>query len=143
MESGLTLPNGMGWSPDGQAMYLVDAADRVLYIYDFDTDEGTTANRRELIRFPDDMPGSPDGIDIDPQGNIFIAMWDGWAIVKYAPDGTLIETYGTPFPRPTSCVFADGSPPRIMVTSARIRVSSDLLAKYPSSGATIELLLPT
>ena len=143
MESGLTLPNGMGWSPDGQAMYLVDTADRVLYIYDFDAGEGTIANRRDLIRFPDDMPGSPDGIDIDPQGNIFIAMWDGWAIVKYAPDGTLIETYGTPFPRPTSCAFADGPSPRILVTSARIRVSSDLLAKYPSSGATIEMLLST
>ena len=142
MESGLTLPNGMGWSPDGLAMYLVDTADRVLYIYDYDPDEGTIANRRDLIRFPDDMPGSPDGIDIDPQGNIFIAMWDGWAIAKYSPDGRHIETYGTPFPRPTSCVFADGSPPRILVTSARIRVSSDLLAKFPSSGATIEILLP-
>ncbi len=142
-ESGLTLPNGMGWSPDGRLMYLVDTADRTLFAYDFDAREGAIANRRALIRFPDDMPGSPDGLDVDPDGNIFVAMWDGWAVLKFAPDGSFVEAYGTPFPRPTSCVHTTWPRPRLLVTSSRVRVAVEILETYPLSGATIEINLPS
>ena len=141
-ETDLTLPNGMGWSPDGSVMYLVDTADRVVYKYDYEPADGTISNRSALIVFPNDVPGSPDGLDIDPEGCIFVAMWDGWCIRKFSPDGQPIAAYGTPFPRPTSCVHVSGTPHRLLVTSARIRVSNDLLAAYPASGATIEMTLP-
>ena len=140
-QTGLTLPNGLGWSPDGTVMYLVETAERVVYAYDFDEETGEIANRRSLITFPPDMPGSPDGLDVDAEGHLWIAVWDGWCIQKYAPDGVLVGTFGTPFPRPTSCIHIGGDTPRLMITSARIRVASELLRQYQSSGHLMELLL--
>ena len=141
LETGLTLPNGLGWSPDGTVMYLVETAERVVFAYDFDEETGEIANRRNLITFPAGMPGSPDGLDVDADGNLWIAVWDGWRVQKYCPDGELVAQFGTPIPRPTSCVHLDGSPPRLLITSARIRVASELLEHYPNSGHLMELLL--
>ena len=101
-ETGLTLPNGLGWSPDGAIMYLVETAKRVVYAYDFDEETGQIANRRNLITFPPDMPGSPDGLDVDADGNLGVAVWDGWCIQKYNPDSEPAAQFGTPFPRPAS-----------------------------------------
>ncbi len=140
-QTGLTLPNGLGWSPDGTVMYLVETAERVVYAYDFDEETGQIANRRSLIAFPPDMPGSPDGLDVDADGNLWIAVWDGWCVQKYNPDGRLVAQFGTPFPRPTSCLHIDGDPHRLLITSARIRVASELLRQYQSSGHLMELLL--
>ena len=141
VETGLTLPNGLGWSPDGTTMYLIETAQKVVYAYDFNEETGQTANRRSLITFPTDTPGSPDGLDVDADGNLWIAVWDGWCIQKYTPDGKLAATFGTPFPRPTSCVHLDGAPSRLMITSARIRVASELMKRCPNSGHLVEIHL--
>lgn len=138
-QTGLTLPNGLGWSKDDQTMYLIDTADRVVYAYDFDLDSGEISNRRNLIEFKDDIGGNPDGMDVDCDGNLWIAMWDGWSVRKYAPDGQLLEVIGVPFPRPTSCLCLGDTNDRIIVTSARIRVNRDLLKNYPLSGSVLSL----
>ncbi|MGI9499540.1 MAG: SMP-30/gluconolactonase/LRE family protein [Geminicoccaceae bacterium] len=140
-ETGLTLPNGLGWSPDGTVMYLIETADRVVYAYDFNEETGQIANRRNLITFPADMPGSPDGLDVDAAGNLWVAVWDGWCIQQYTPEGQLTAVLGMPFPRPTSCIYLNGNNPRLMLTSARIRVASELLRHYPSSGHLVEMRL--
>lgn len=141
LETGLTLPNGLGWSPDGTKMYLIDSYDQVLYEYDFNEDSGNISNRKVLIEFPKDEPGNPDGLDVGPDGTLWVAMWDGWAVRSFAPDGRSIDTLGVPFPRPTSVAYLPGAKPRLFVTSARIRVSGALLSQYPNAGHLIELSL--
>ncbi|QBX99890.1 hypothetical protein E2K80_03365 [Rhodophyticola sp. CCM32] len=139
METGLTLPNGLGWAPDTRTMYLIDTSDRVLFAYDFDAATGRIANRRDLIRFARDVPGNPDGLEVDPDGNLLVAMWDGWCIRKYSPDGGFLEAIPVPFPRPTSCVFLPAPQPRLLVTSARIRIATDLLEHCPHAGSVVEI----
>jgi len=120
-------------------MYLVESSERIVYEYDFDIESGKIANRKTLIDFGKDGPGNPDGLDVDPGGNLWIAIWDGWAIEKYAPDGTLLKRYGVPIPRPTSCVYLGGTHRSLMITSARIRVSENLMRAHPDSGHLIEI----
>lgn len=139
VETNLTLPNGLGWSRDDKQMYLIDTAERVVYAYDFDANTGDITNRRVLIKFDEDCVGNPDGMDVDNEGNLWIAMWDGWSIRKYAPDGELLSIHTVPFPRPTSCLCLSKDHNSVIVTSARIRVSNDLLQAYPLSGGVISL----
>ncbi len=139
MAGGFTLPNGLGWSPDNKTMYLIDTSPRIVYAYDFDLEAGTISNRRNVIEFTPDISGIPDGLDVDADGNLWIAMWDGWCIRKYSGSGEFLQEYGVPFPRPTSCLHIHGKTSRLFATTARIRIDKDLLMKHPLSGALVEL----
>ena len=141
METGLTLPNGLGWSTDNRTMYLIDTADRVVYAYDFDEENGQIGDRSELIKFDGNFIGSPDGMDVEDDGNLWIAMWDGWCVRKYSPAGELLAEFGVPFPRPTSCLCLRDGSRRVIVTSARIRVARDLLQKHPLAGNVVSIPL--
>ena len=139
MDDGLTLPNGIGWSPDDCRMYLVDSHARCIYEYEFNEAEGEVSARRVLTKFADDEAGSPDGLVVAKDGSLWVAMWDGWSIIHISPEGKIENRIGVPFPRPTSLVHLPGDPPRFAVTSARIRVSEVLLKDYPSAGDVIEV----
>jgi sugar lactone lactonase YvrE len=67
MLSDLTISNGLGWSPDGRTMYLVDSGPRVVYA--FDSDLGTISRRRELVTVAEEA-GAPDGMTVDAAGDI-------------------------------------------------------------------------
>jgi sugar lactone lactonase YvrE/DNA-binding IclR family transcriptional regulator len=135
MDAGLNVPNGMGWSPDNRTMYLADTADRVIYAYDFREDSGDISNRRIFVRIPDDVRGAPDGLAVDANGNLWVAMFDGWRVSQYAPDGILIDEILMPVPRPTSCAFGGKDGKTLFVTSARIRISDAMLLEAPNAGA--------
>lgn len=141
-ERNLTLPNGIGWSPDDRRMYLVESSDRRIYEYAYDASTGEIGDRKVLIAFAEDEPGSPDGLLVDEAGSLWVAMWDGWSILRIEPDGRVAERLGVPFPRPTSLVQLPGAPRKLAVTSARIRVSEALLAEFPEAGNVISLELP-
>ncbi len=133
VETGLTLPNGLGWSPDMRFMYLTDTAERTIYRYDFDPESGAIANRMPFIRFPAEDPARPDGMAIDATGRLWVAMWDGWRIVRFGPDGEREHDIVLPVPRPTSCAFVDGGT-TLVVTSACIRISEATHGEAPDSG---------
>ena len=135
METNLTLPNGMGWSPDNKHMYLIETHDRRVYSYDFNAKTGEIQNRKIFIEFPNDQPGDPDGLAVDRDGNIWITLWDGWRISKFSPSGKLIEDIILPIPRPTGCVFGENGKNTLYITSARIRISEQVLRQAPLSGS--------
>jgi sugar lactone lactonase YvrE/DNA-binding IclR family transcriptional regulator len=141
METGLTVPNGMGWSPDNKTMYLADTADRTIYAYDFCEESGDISNRRVLVRIPDGALGAPDGLAIDQNGTIWVAMFDGWRISQFSATGALINEIVLPVPRPTSCTLGGQNNRTLYVTSARIRVSEAALKEAPHSGAVFEVAL--
>ena len=104
MLTGLTISNGIGWSPDGRTMYLNDSGTGCVDAFDFDGSSGAITRRRTLVRL--DEPGvAPDGLTVDEEGGIWVALWDGGAVNRYAPDGTLLATVQLPVERPTSCAF--------------------------------------
>lgn len=136
--NGFTVSNGLGWSPDDHTMYFVDSADCVIYAFDFDPERGEIGDRRVLVQTnPED--GRPDGITVDAEGFVWAAMWDGWAVHRYAPDGRLDRVVRMPTPRPSSCIFGGDDFATLYITSGRIRLSAQRLAEAPLSGSLFAL----
>lgn len=116
--TGFVLPNGLDWSPDGTTFYLADSMRQCVYAYDFDVTDGALGERRNLITF--DVPGElPDGLTVDTDGCVWLAIWGGARVVRIAPDGTLLATVDIPVRQPSSCTFGGSDLSVLYVTSAR------------------------
>jgi sugar lactone lactonase YvrE/DNA-binding IclR family transcriptional regulator len=138
MQPGLHVPNGLGFSPDNARLYLADSARRRVDVFDFDLASGTIANRRAFVALAD-TSDVPDGLTVDAEGGVWIALWDGWRVVRYTPDGRLDREIHLPVPRPTSCCFGGADLGTLYVTSARVRLSATQLAEAPLSGSVFAL----
>ena len=138
IESGFHICNGLGWSPDSRRFYLADSGRRAVYAYDYDLAAGTLSNKTVFAAF-EEADGMPDGLAVDVEGHVWIAMWDGWAVRRYAPDGTLAASIALPVPRPTSCAFGGADFKTLFITSARIRLSATQLAAAPLSGSILSV----
>ncbi|SEQ24964.1 transcriptional regulator, IclR family [Faunimonas pinastri] len=138
MSSGYMVANGLDWSPDGRTFYFVDSAAGHIYAFDFDMASGTLGPRRLFAKIPP-SEGRPDGITVDREGCLWCAVWDGWAVRRYAPDGRLLRTVRLPVPRPTSVTLGGPDLKTLFVTSARVRLPSRMLAEAPFSGGIFAL----
>ena len=114
---GLTLPNGMGWSPDDATFYLIDTFNHVVWAFDFELAAGTLRNQRALHRF--DPPAQPDGMCVDTEGRLWIAIWGGAQLVQLSPAGEVLRTIAMPVQQPSSCAFGGPDLTTLYVTSAR------------------------
>jgi sugar lactone lactonase YvrE len=133
MLTGLSISNGIGWSPDASTMYLSDSGTGCVDAFRFDGSSGTISDRRTLVHI--DRPGvAPDGLTVDREGGIWIALWNGGAVSRYAPDGSLLATVRLPVERPTSCAFGGPGLDTLFVTSARTDLEEDALARQPHAG---------
>ncbi len=131
--TGLTISNGIGWSPDGATMYLADSGTGCVEAFDFDGDTGTISGRRTLVRI-EQPEAAPDGLTVDEEGGIWVALWDGGAIRRYAPDGSRLATVPLPVERPTSCAFGGPDRATLFVTTARAGLDEVALARQPEAG---------
>jgi sugar lactone lactonase YvrE/DNA-binding IclR family transcriptional regulator len=142
METHIGVSNGIGWSPDDRTMYFADSIARTIYAYDFDGKTGQISGRRTFAHASDNM-GAPVGLCVDVEGCIWSAHWNGWQVVRYAPDGRLMQTVPLPVPRPTNCVFGGPDGSTLYITTARIRLSPDILAEAPLSGSVLAVSTET
>jgi sugar lactone lactonase YvrE len=138
VQAGLHVPNGLGFSPDNTRLYLADSARRRVDVFDFDLATGAISNRRPFVALAEGE-GVPDGLTVDAEGGVWIALWDGWRVARYAPDGRLDREIHLPVPRPTSCCFGGAGLGTLYVTSARVRLSAAQLAEAPLSGSVFAL----
>jgi sugar lactone lactonase YvrE len=130
---GLTISNGIGWSPDDTTMYLSDSGTARVDAFDFDPPTGDLSGRRTIVRI--DEPGvAPDGLTVDEEGGIWVALWGGGAVRRYAGDGSLLATVALPVERPTSCAFGGPDLTTLFVTSAREGLDDAALAGQPHAG---------
>ena len=131
--TGLTISNGIGWSPDAATMYLNDSGTGCVDVFRFDGPSGAISDRRTLVHI--DQPGvAPDGLTVDDEGGIWVALWNGAAIHRYAPDGSLLASVQLPVERPTSCAFGGPRRDTLFVTTARTDLDDDALARQPHAG---------
>jgi sugar lactone lactonase YvrE len=131
--TGLTISNGIGWSPDGTTMYLADSGTRRVDAFDFDAVSGNVSRPRTIITI--DEPGvAPDGLTVDEDGAIWVALWGGGAVRRYSPDGGVLTTVPLPVDRPTSCAFGGGDRTTLFVTTARDGLDDADLARQPHAG---------
>lgn len=134
MQTGLHVANGMGFSPDDELFYLADSARRRIDVFDLDLATGTLANRRRFAEMAEGE-GVPDGLTVDAEGCVWVALWDGWRVARFDPRGRLDRVVSLPVPRPTSVAFGGPDLSTLYVTSARVRLSAAELAEAPLSGS--------
>ncbi|MYW65496.1 SMP-30/gluconolactonase/LRE family protein [Streptomyces sp. SID8379] len=113
----VTISNGTGWSPDGTLMYYVDTATNRIDVFDVAGQQVT--NRRELATV-EKGAGHPDGLTVDADGCVWVALWDGAGLRRYTPSGTLDRVVPLPVRRPTACAFGGPGLRDLYVTSARV-----------------------
>jgi len=127
---GFSLPNGLGWNIDDSRMYLVDSVQHTLLVAEFHADEGEVGTFQPIATID---PGMPDGLAIDQDGCVWLAIWGGGQVQRFTPVGELIEIIPLPVPQPSSCAFgADGT---LYITSARAGLSREELEAAPLSGS--------
>lgn len=124
--------NGTGWSPDGRLMYYVDSGTGRIDVLDF---LGERAVYRRPFAVIETGAGTPDGLTVDADGCVWVALWDGAALRRYAPDGRLDRTVVLPVRRPTSCAFGGAGLRDLYISTAR----TGLTAPHPLSGSLLVL----
>lgn len=131
--TGLTISNGIGWSPDGTVMYLSDSGTGRVDAFDFDGVTGALSGRRTLLHI--DQPGmAPDGLTVDEQGDIWVGLYGGWSVRRYGPDGSLRGAVPIPVAQATSCVFGGPDRRTLFVTTGRERLQQAVLEHQPDAG---------
>lgn len=133
MDTDIRLGNGMAWTQDDKTMYFVDSPTRTVYRYDFDAERGEIANRQVCIRIPDEF-GICDGMDIDVDGNLWIAHWTGWCVGKWDPrTGKLLGKIDLPVSRIASCAFGGKDYDKLYIVTASVGADKDE-KKQPEAG---------
>ncbi|WP_210479511.1 SMP-30/gluconolactonase/LRE family protein [Naasia sp. SYSU D00948] len=127
----VTIPNGLVWSPDGATAYHSDTGPAVISAYRFDAAEGRLLDPQVLIRFDPDR-GAPDGVAIDAEGGLWVALWGGGAVARYSPDGKLTERIELPVSNVTSCAFGGEDRRTLYITTSQQGVD---LEREPAAGA--------
>ena len=134
VRSGVSISNGLDWSPDGRTFYYTDSTTRCVDAYDFDVSTGDLSNRRLLLEMSDPV-ATPDGLAVDAEGNLWIAMWDGGCVRQYSPRGSLLRTIELPVSRPTSVAFGGARLDQLFITSARGGISDAQLSAERHAGS--------
>ena len=136
MADGITVSNGLGFSPDGRTMYYCDSATREIRCCDYDPgDSGSAAvaNPR-VFAAADAAPGDPDGSTIDAEGYLWNARWGGGQVVRFAPDGRVDCVLALPAPQPTCAAFGGPGLDVLYVSSATVGLAPAALAAATGSG---------
>ena len=111
----VTVSNGLEWSPDGRLAYYNDTATHRISVFDNDPVAGLT-DRRTFVDLGEDL--SPDGLTVDAEGGVWTALYDGGAVRRYAPDGTLDAVVEVPTPKVTACTFAGPDLDELVITTS-------------------------
>ncbi|MDB9524622.1 SMP-30/gluconolactonase/LRE family protein [Oscillatoria sp. CS-180] len=133
METRLTISNGLGWSPNQKTFYLTDTPRKTIYAYEFDLETGKISARRPLINLTHE-PFYPDGLTLDSEGCIWSAMWNGWCVIRFDPDGKEMGRIQLPVPLVTSCTFGGADLTDLFITTGSAGLSQAELKQSYEAG---------
>jgi sugar lactone lactonase YvrE len=114
---GVTVSNGLEWSPDGMLAYYVDTPSHRIDVFDYAKDPGLTG-RRTFV----DLTAAgelPDGLTVDAEGGVWVAMWQGGEVRRYDPSGALSAVVGVAAHQVTACTFGGDNLDRLFITTSR------------------------
>ena len=135
---GVSISNGVGWSLDETTMYYVDSPTYRIDAFDFDLAAGAIDNRRAFAELPRDL-GIPDGLVVDAEGFLWVAVFGGGCLRRYAPDGTLDRELPLPVRCPTKPAFAGPELTEMYVTSASATLTPEEREAQPHAGGLFRL----
>ncbi len=134
------VTNGPALSADGRTLYHVDSGARV--IWRFTIGEGPVILAKDIFLELGEADGHPDGIVLDSEDCLWVALWDGWGVRRYAPDGSLLLHVALPCARVTKVAFAGADLRTAYVTTARIGLDAAALTAQPLAGALFTFEAP-
>jgi len=121
---GVSVSNGLQWSADGETAFYNDSPTGRVDAFDFDAGSGTFGDRRPFVTVPD-SEGSPDGMAIDAEGGIWIALFGGGRVHRYDPDGSLSEVIELPVSQVTACCFGGSDLRTLFITTSNDGLDPD------------------
>ena len=128
----LTISNGMGWSANMRTMYFIDSPACEVRAYDFDPSDSSITNRRTVVSVPDGL-GIPDGMEVGPDGMLWVAHWGAGCVCQWCPQsGRLLQRVDTGCPHTSSCCLSDEGD--LYITTSRLCLDEATLAAHPRSG---------
>lgn len=131
---GLTISNGMAWSGDGGRFYFIDTPTSKVEIFDIDESSSTISNRRTLVEVPVSQ-GYPDGMCIDREGHLWVALWGGWAVQRYHSEtGEVLARVELPVAQPSSCCFGGDDLNQLFITTSTQGLDDCQLQEQPLAG---------
>jgi sugar lactone lactonase YvrE len=113
----VTLSNGLSWSPDYLLMYYIDSATQRVDVFDYDVSDSSIHNRRPFVAIPSQV-GMPDGLAVDSEGCVWVAIWGSGSVQRYSPKGRLDAVVKLPTPNVSSCCFGGRVFDTLYVTTA-------------------------
>jgi sugar lactone lactonase YvrE len=148
---GITVSNGLAWSPDGRTMYWSDTKAHTIWAFDFDGADGSLSRRRVFRAFDRREPGQPlatyggrpDGAAVDVQGCYWVAMYEGQRLLRLAPTGETLAEVLLPVRCPTMPCFGGADLCTLFITTVREGRPAEELARQPLSGAVLSLRVST
>ena len=133
MIENVTISNGIGWSPDSRLMYYVDSLRYTVFSYNFDLENGKISKRRVFFKSNPEM-GIPDGLTVDTEGYIWLALYDGWKVIRINPAGKVDIEIQMPVSRPSSCAFGGEDMDKLYITSISEGLNKAQRKKEPLAG---------
>ena len=126
MQENVKLGNGLAWSKDNKYFYYIDSIEHKLYSYDYNLEKGTISNRKVLFEIND---GTPDGMTIDENDNLFVAVWGGGRIEIRSNKGELLDIIKIPTKLVTSCTFSGINYDELIITTASLNQNDEFAGK--------------
>lgn len=136
---GVTVSNGMAWDVKRRLFYYIDSPTQSVVAFDYDIRSGQIKNKRVVIKIPE-KEGSPDGMTMDSEGMLWVALWDGWKVGRWDPfTGKKLYEIKLPASKVTSCTFGGKHLDSLYITTAKIGLSKEDLVKQPLAGSLFVL----
>jgi sugar lactone lactonase YvrE len=122
---GVTVSNGLEWSPDGTLVYYNDTATQRIAVFDYD--RGSGLSRQRVFA---EVDGRPDGLTVDAEGGVWTALSDKGTVQRYTPEGKLDAVIDVPARKVTACTFGGAGLDELFITTSQenIDVDADPLA---------------
>ena len=132
---GVTISNGIVWTKDKTTMYYIDTPTSEIKAYDYDDATGDISNPRVAVKVNDSL-GYPDGMTIDDSDKLWVAMWNGNAVICFDPvKGEMVSKIDVPAHNVTSCAFGGKDLDTLFITSANLDMTDAEREKYPLAGS--------
>lgn len=128
---GIGTSNGLAWNASGTTFYYIDTPTAKVSAFDYDLETGSVSRRRTVL----EIPGRPDGMTIDSDGNLWIAIWGGWGVGCWDPrTGQQLHWIDVPAENTTCPTFGGPGMDRLYITSARLNRPEEKLFDQPAAG---------